>query len=391
MAIIFNISEAIKQSAFNILQEPIKMLMSNENEAFEKESMIDKIYVKHNLSTYQEEYRTKTSMDNFEPGADMEPAKLSDFQEGYGKVFTSVTWRNSFVISKQTIEDNQMLTISTDAVGFIKSYGRTRELFAFGMLGGALEGSYTSGKYKFDCRGMDTVDGKIDGTKQLYFHKLHRSPVNPGSNADGSQDQYAPQSNKFYCKIDLKDAYAHRKLLSAIGQVQSAMMNYYDYKGNPLQVNPTVILIPNHYEFRNALLTALKTTNTDVLGNNGVNLQVGQWTVLTSVYLNSIKGFTAADQALIMIDPKVNRDNLGAVWLDRVPLEVTSYYEELNEANIWKGRARYSAAFGDFRAMAYLNTGASSAPPNSTTLTIGDVPDSQPVNVVGTVTTKAGT
>ena len=37
MAIIFNIGESLKQSAFNILQEPIKMLMENEKEAFEKE------------------------------------------------------------------------------------------------------------------------------------------------------------------------------------------------------------------------------------------------------------------------------------------------------------------------------------------------------------------
>ena len=32
MAIIFNIGESLKQSAFNILQEPIKMLMENEKE-----------------------------------------------------------------------------------------------------------------------------------------------------------------------------------------------------------------------------------------------------------------------------------------------------------------------------------------------------------------------
>ena len=43
MAIIFNIGESVKLSAFNILQEPIKMLMENETEAFEKQSLISKV------------------------------------------------------------------------------------------------------------------------------------------------------------------------------------------------------------------------------------------------------------------------------------------------------------------------------------------------------------
>ena len=46
MAIIFNIGESVKLSAFNILQEPIKMLMENETEAFEKGSKLSEVYVK---------------------------------------------------------------------------------------------------------------------------------------------------------------------------------------------------------------------------------------------------------------------------------------------------------------------------------------------------------
>ena len=36
MAVIFNIDEAVRNSAFNILQEPFKMKMTKELEAFEK-------------------------------------------------------------------------------------------------------------------------------------------------------------------------------------------------------------------------------------------------------------------------------------------------------------------------------------------------------------------
>jgi hypothetical protein len=350
MAIIFNIDEALSLSAFNVLQEPIKMMLDNQKEAFEKESLISKVFAMHTLDAYQEEYRTRTSMGNYEPGYDMEPAKLSDFKEGYSKIWKSTTWRNSFVISKQAVEDNQMMTISTDAMGFVKSYGRTREIFAFGMLAGALTGSYTQGKFTFDCRGMDTTDGSLEGTKQLFFTKDHLPPVTTG--------RTEKQSNKFHCHVDLTAPNAHLKILNIVGYVENQMINYTDYDGNPTPMAPTTLLVPNHYAFRNALLAGLKTQYTEVLGNNGLNMEFGKWTVLTTPYLNNLKGFSNADQAFIMIDPAANKENLGAVFIDRVPLEVSSWFDQPNEANVWKGRARYSAGFGDFRSMAYVHCGA---------------------------------
>ena len=350
MAIIFNIDEALSLSAFNVLQEPIKMMLDNQKEAFEKESLISKVFAMHTLDAYQEEYRTRTSMGNYEPGYDMEPAKLSDFKEGYSKIWKSTTWRNSFVISKQAVEDNQMMTISTDAMGFVKSYGRTREIFAFGMLAGALTGSYTQGKFTFDCRGLDTTDGSLEGTKQLFFTKDHLPPITTG--------RTEKQSNKFHCHVDLTAPNAHLKILNIVGYVENQMINYTDYDGNPTPMAPTTLLVPNHYAFRNALLAGLKTQYTEVLGNNGLNMEFGKWTVLTTPYLNNLKGFSNADQAFIMIDPAANKENLGAVFIDRVPLEVSSWFDQPNEANVWKGRARYSAGFGDFRPMAYVHCGA---------------------------------
>lgn len=371
MAIIFNIAEALALSPFNILQEPIKMLLTNEEEAFEKESLISKIFVMHNLDSYREVFKTRTSMGNYEPGYDMEPAKLSDFKEGYDKEFTSVTWRNSFVISKQTMEDNQMMTISTDAMGFVKSYGRTREIFAFGMLSGTLKGTYVQGKFTFDCHGMDTVTGALDGVKQLYFTGTNSSDVNghvPPATTGRGTGASVQQSNKFHCALDIAQAGAHQKLLNILGYVENAMMNFTDYDGNPTPCTPNTIVVPNYFGFRNALLAALKTQYTEVLGNNGINLQYGKWTILTSPYLNGKFGFTEKDQAFIMIDPMANRENLGAVFLERVALEISSYYEEQNEANIWKGRARYSAAFGDWRAMCYVHCGK----PTTAETNVGD-------------------
>ena len=363
MAIIFNIGESLKQSAFNILQEPIKMLMENEKEAFEKESFLSKVFVMKTTDKYQEEYRSSTAMDGFKPTEDLERPGLSDFQEGYGKIFRTQIWTNSFVVSKQTIEDNQMMSINAQAMGFIKSYGRTRERYGAAMLSGALAGEIEFEGKKFDCRGGDTTDGDVDGaTKQKYFYGAHKSCVDPAKT----------QSNRFYVAANkgFSDARTANKaeeyLLDVIGQVQTAMINYKDDKDNILCVNPDTLVIPNYYAFKNALLTALKTQYTSAMGDNGVNLQYGNWNVVVSPYLNGLTGFTEDDYAFVMIDSKYNKEALGAVWFDRVPLTVKSYIDEPTEANVWAGRSRFGVGFNNFRAMAYVSLKGEASNANAT-------------------------
>lgn len=355
-AIIFNIAESLKISAFNILEQPIKMIMENEVEAFEKLSLINKIFKVVSIDKYQEEFRSRTAMGGFKPAEDLEKPNLADFGEGYKKTYKTQIWMSSFVVSKQTIEDNRMMDISADAVGFIKSYGRSREDYAMAMVAGALSGSCTYEGKVFDCKGFDTTDGTIDGTDQTYFHSGHI----------GANNAAVVQSNKFYVKtganvgINLASTGAHERLLRTIGKVQTAMQNYTDDNGNPIMCDPdTIVLATNNYALKDTLLTGLKTQFTSAMGDNGVNLQYGNWNVLLTPYLNNKSGFAEADQAFIVMDSKRNRESIGFLWLDRTPLEITAYVDNSNYANIWSGRARFQAGFGDFRVASYVCTGAS--------------------------------
>lgn len=366
MAVIFNIGESLQLSAFNILQEPIKMLMTNEVEAFEKGSKINQVYVMRSLDKYQEEYRSRTAMDGFKPTEDLEPAGLSDFGEGYRKIFRTQIWTNSFVISKQTMEDNQMMDINTTAVGFIKSYGRTRERFAFAMLSAAVTASTGFGEFegkKFDVRGADTTDGSVDGsgTNQLYFHNKH---VLIDAYTDATKATHKTQSNKFKITngINLGAPAGVASLLDAIEQVASAMSTYTDEKGNLLALMPNKILIPGgQYKLRDAIEIGLKSKYGAAMGGNGVNPSYGGWEVVELPYLNGLPGFTLADQGIILMDTQANNEYLGAVWHDRTPLEVNSEIDFRTKANVWDGRARFGVGFNNYRAMAYIHTGTDSS------------------------------
>lgn len=372
--VIFNIEEAIQNSKFNVLQEPIKFILENEVEAFEKESIIPKVFVMKTSDRYREEYRSTTAMDGFKPTEDMEPAGISDFEESYNKQYVFQTWTNAFVVSKQVMEDKDTLSVEPRALGFIKSYGRTRELYAVNMIGAGLgqsrlnedEKKALKKNYKITAQsglGMDTTDGTVEGTKQQYFHNAHK-PVGYGA------DRNFTQSNKFHATIafDGTDPELEEKVLDVIGQVESVMKKYKDDKGNIVPVNPTTIVVGENYRLTDVLMRGLKSKYGSRMDGNGVNLQFGKYTLIVSPYLSAVKGFEDADNSLILLDPSRNREGMGLVWFDRVPLQIDSYIDKKTKANFWDGRARFGAGFGDFRAMAYINLGGTDTT-NSTEIT----------------------
>ena len=350
MAVIFNIDEAVRNSAFNILQEPFKMKMTKELEAFEKKSILPYLYVMQTMDTFQEEYRSKTSMDGFKPTEDMEVAGLSDFEESYRMVMRTQTWTNSFAVSKQTIEDNQIQQIHTQAMGFVTSYYRTRENYGVRMLGAALGEDYAPYKIKAAVQGLgnDTADGTVEGTRVAYFKKDHKT-------VGGKYTQ----SNKFKTSaaltVDGSDPEEESKLADLIGQIDSIMSTYKGDKGEIIPTDIDTIIIAEDFRLKDTLQRALKSRYNERMGGNGENLFYGKYELVVCPYLNQLDAFSETKKGILLVSRSKNRECLGAVWKDRTPLEIRSYIDNGTQANIWAGRSRFGVTFGDFRAMAYLS------------------------------------
>lgn len=363
MAVIFNIDEAVRNSAFNILQEPFKMKMTKELEAFEKKSILPYLYVMQTMDTFQEEYRSKTSMDGFKPTEDMEVAGLSDFEESYRMVMRTQTWTNSFAVSKQTIEDNQFQQINPQAMGFVTSYYRTRENYGVRMLGAALGEDYAPYKIKASVQGLgnDTADGTVEGTRVAYFKKDHKT-------VGGKYTQ----SNKFKTSaaltVDGSDPEEESKLADLIGQIDSIMSTYKGDKGEIIPTDIDTIIIAEDFRLKDTLQRALKSRYNERMGGNGENLFYGKYELVVCPYLNQLDAFSETKKGILLVSRSKNRECLGAVWKDRTPLEIRSYIDNGTQANIWAGRSRFGVTFGDFRAMAYLSLNNTSDT-NSTALT----------------------
>jgi hypothetical protein len=401
MAIIFNISEAIKSSEFNVLGLSIPMLLTNEIEAFEKCSKISSLFVNKTLSGYSTSYHTSVTHGGFRPSEDMEIAKLHDWEDSYGKTFTAQTWKDSFAISQEAMEDGKDLEIDRKVREFSTNYARTREQYCAATAAGALVGSYTYGGKKFAAKAIDTTDAEIDGPKQKYFHKHHLTSVkvaNPDdfvemngyepwtvSTADATAtglDEGAvyatkPQSNKFLVvggggtQFDAKgvnllkvnpaqgdtaaNIAVYDQIRFLLDTIRAYGASHKNYDGKLVPLNYSRIIMPSNAKLRKAIHAALGGSITE--GPFEGPMKGDQYEVIEWPYLNDLPGFKPKEFGLLIVDPERNNRELGFTLWDRVPLTVKSYLQDGNDTMVWYGRARFKADTCDPYSVVYLALG----------------------------------
>ena len=134
-------------------------------------------------------------------------------------------------------------------------------------------------------------------------------------------------------------------------EVRDAMLPFYDEVfGNPSTIyyygREAHKALDHARQQVAAAIGADKDPNT---ANNGFNYNFGRWSVIVWPYLNQF--IAAGTSPWILLDKRYNDEYGCALWLDRVALEVRSELSG-NDANVWKGYARFTAGFNDWRGFA---------------------------------------
>lgn len=319
--ITFMEGSGLVDSIYGKSQAPIRMFIEKRAEAFEEESMLPKLFNMVSSKNWAEKYTSMTSMEGFKPVGELGEYPTDGMQEGYGKTIEHEVWKDQFSLSREIVEDGKLMDLKKKPAGFVAAYYRTREQFGAALFGGAVSGANEinfSGK-KFDVTAADGLP---------LFSKAHKSKVGRGT-----------QSNQF------SDAFSNDALMA----MESKMQDFRDDTGNVLAIAPTTILIPNDYTLKRDVFAAIGADKDPDTANNGFNYTFGRWNVIVWQYLNQF--ITAGSKPWIMLDANYNEENGGAIWQDRVKLEVRSEIAS-NDANVWKGYARFSAGFNDWRAFA---------------------------------------
>lgn len=320
--ITFTEGSGLQDSIFGKSQAPIRMFLEKRGEAWEQQSMIKELFMVGKSRHYGEKLTTMTAMDGFQPVGENGAYPMDGMQEGFSKFLEHMTWKNSFSLSREIVEDANLMDLRKQPAAFIAAYHRTRERFAAAMLGKAVTGgtSLTFGGKTFDVTAADGL---------ALFSKVHKSKLGKGTQTNQFADTFSDDS---------------------LGAMESAMQDFRGDNGEILDVAPDTIVIPNVHALKKAVFAAIGADRDPATANNGFNYQFGRWNVIVWPYLNEFLASGATPW--LLVDSRYNKEYGGGVWFDRTALEVRSALNENNDANVWRGYARFTAGFNDWRFVA---------------------------------------
>lgn len=330
---IFSEASGVADSVFGKCQAPIRMFLEKRGEAMEANSVLKNLFAMGSSDNYGDLLSTMTAMHGFEPVGENGAYPLDGMEEGYKKLLVYTTWKDSFAISQEIIEDAKIMDLKKQPAGFLTSYHRTRERFGAALYGGAIMGNT---KANFHGKQFDLT--AADGL--TLFNTAHPAKVDGGMQCNLFSDELTADS---------------------IGAMETAMQNFFGDTGETLDVAPDTILIPNDAALKKKAFAAVGSDQDPATANNAFNYQYGRWNIVIWPYLNQF--LAQGIRPWVMLDSKFNETYGGAVWNDRIKLSVKSTIDENTDANVWRGRSRFNACFNDWRFAAVGGMAAGNALP----------------------------
>ena len=319
MNIVFSEGSGLNDSVFGKCQAPIRMFLEQRGEQFEQQSVLKELFKMGTSENYGDLMTAMTAMSGFQPVGENGAYPEDGMQEGYQKMLIYETWKDSFSVSREMIEDGKLMDMKKQPAAFMTSYNRTRELFGAALFAGAMNGSK---KIKFRGKEFDLTGA--DGV--TVFNTAHKPKVTGKTQTNLFSDEFS---------------------VDALGRAESAMHLFKGDDDNILDVAPNVILIPENADMKKKVFAAIGADQDPVSANNAFNYQYGRWTVIVWSYLNQF--LTDTSKPWVLLDTSYNDLYGGAVWNDRIKLAVRSSLDEGTDANVWRGRSRFNACFNDWR------------------------------------------
>lgn len=321
--IIFSVASGVNDSVFGKLQDPLKAFIERANEAWMNNEMnlAPKIFHPFKLDSNTGSIASLGSLGEMEAVGENGAYPLGNLEEGYRKVIRAEEWKYSFAISQTAMEDKLDFVITSNGQNLMDAYYRTRNNFMWGLLGAALQNKH------FVRKGMEFSVNTWDGVK--LFAQEHPS--------------------KFDAKMKQCNAFSDAFSATVLGKIATAMQNAKNDNGEIIGLVPDTIVIPNTEKAKSDVFGVLGAyKDPDTAAGNRFNYQFGNWNVMVVPWLESLA--TENSYPFFLMDSDYNEKHFGALDVVRIEPKVKSYIDESTDANIWKIRARFSGAFGDWRA-----------------------------------------
>lgn len=316
-----SINSGLVDPIYGKCQVPLATYIEQQGEAFEKQSLLKYLFHFESSRHWAEQHSSETAMDDFVPVGEGGEYPRTGFESGYDRIIENMTFKQSFSVTQELVEDAQLGEMKRRARKLITAYGRTREKFGRALYAGGIYGATVSfGGKSFACNSADGL---------ALFHKEHVNKV------DGKK-----QCNLY------KGAFT----AAVLGKMETEMQQRTGDNGELLAVAPDTIWIPNDAALKDAVFAAIGADKEPTTSNNAYNHQFGRWNVIIDPYLTqALAAMGKTDKPFILLDSKFLETGDGAIFQERKKLDVKSVIDQNNDNNSWRGRARFGAGFVDWR------------------------------------------
>lgn len=339
--VLFSVSSELANSIFfKDLYAPLKSIIIEKYTEFATTDTFKDIFKTVNSDSFAESYSSMTELiGGFEQISEGGIPKISERKEGYKKFVENFNYSNSFIVTRNAIEDNKIAGAINGLTLMMRNYWLSRNREGGAFLVNAVKGNST-----YLGRPMDvtTADG------QILFSTAHPSVV----------DGVASQSNKY--AIDATGVNEGTFFSSDIlAKAETIMQNVKDDNGDFAGLVPDTIIIPNDAILKKQVFGVLGANQVPETANNAFNFLVGRYNVVVSQHLNDL--ISGGDKPFMLLDSNYNSVIDGLIYQNREGLRVRSYIQEVTENIVFAGADRHCYSAIDWRpVMVFGVTGGSS-------------------------------
>lgn len=331
--LLFTVSGDLANSIFfKDLYAPLKSIVIEKYTEFAKTDTFKEVFKEVMSDSFAESYTSMTDLiGGFEQITEGGVPKISERMEGYKKFVENFNYANSFVVTRNAIEDNKISGAINGLSLMMRNYWLSRNHEAGAFLVNAVTGAAT-----YKGKPMDTTSA--DGLS--VFHTAHTSKV----------EGVATQSNKFAgdATEQASGIYFSSDLLA---KAETAMQNIKDDNGEIAGIAPDTIIIPNDATLKKQVFGVLGADKVPETNANAFNYLVGRYNVIVSQELNAL----AADHIFFLLDSNYNSVVDGLIYQNRENLRVRAYSEEKTENIVFAGADRHCYSAIDWREIGAFN------------------------------------
>lgn len=319
MAIVVSKNSNLNDNLWNEWSDQlIAVLQDTDTEKNDADEFVDAVFNVKKSTKFGEKATGLTEFSDFEIVGEGGTAVQDDLQEGFSKLIEHKAFMKKFVLTAEMAEDSAVDMMKAKAVNFVNSYKRSRAQYASNALT-AQAATFTFGQ----ASGLDATTG--DG--KALFAVDH----------PGKKDGAPSQSNVFTNAFGTTSEMLNR--LAVIGR------NFKNSSGVSMGYTFDTIIIPsNCYALEDTIKKIIRTDLMVGSQLNDINTQKGLWKLIVDPFWQVEDG----SEPYILMSSQANKEMLGNLFFDRIPLTMKDEVDIDTHNYIWSGRARFSAGFSNW-------------------------------------------